>query len=395
MRNKSTLKYASGNKLQANAKWLLTGTPIQNAMTDLYTLCRIIGLQHPIRMNPDDIQSMILRRTKKDVGICLPDMTVTRREVAWKNPNEKMVAKILHEMTTNVVPEKKANMMQSDEKGSRKIHVECIDEAEEFKEINAASNNDDYMMAEGKSPVQIQSNKQIEPECTSSGELPDEIYTKTRSYVQNMFGDHPLQYYLRCRQICVCPKLLDKLLSNAHKSNLHDTQVLENGLVDVHKIRTVVDDLVKNDFNGNKKIVFCTFRREMDILKEELEKEKITDVAIYDGRLSRSKRNRILEKQHSVLIMQIQMGCEGLNLQYANEIYFVGSLWNPAVEDQAIGRCFRMGQTKVTHVYKYCMASLDDANTSHKKDEVSTLHSMDEYMNHVVTAKRTMQESFM
>lgn len=397
MRNKNTLKYTAGNKLQSTTKWLLTGTPIQNSMTDLYTLCRIIGLQNPIRMNPDDIQSMILRRTKKDVGICLPDMTVTRRVISWKNPNEKMVARILHEMTTDVVPPKKMNMIQSDEKGTRNVDAECIDdvEAEILKEEEILQ--EEHLMAEEKIPTRhlLVSEKQREHECSSSGEQSEEIYSKTRAYFQNVFGGHPLQYYLRCRQICVCPKLLDKLLSNVHKSNLHDTQVIENGLVDVHKIHTVVKDLVKNDFNGNKKIVFCTFRHEMDILKEELEKEKITDVAIYDGRLSRYKRNHILEKQHSILIMQIQMGCEGLNLQYANEVYFVGSLWNPAVEDQAIGRCFRMGQTKMTHVYKYCMASLDDDTNSHEDHENSTLHSMDEYMNHVATAKRTMQESFM
>ena len=54
------------------------------------------------------------------------------------------------------------------------------------------------------------------------------------------------------------------------------------------------------------------------------------------------------------------MGCEGLNLQYANEIYFVGPLWNPAMEEQAIGRCYRLGQTKPTHVYKFIMSDVEE-----------------------------------
>ena len=43
-------------------------------------------------------------------------------------------------------------------------------------------------------------------------------------------------------------------------------------------------------------------------------------------------------KNIDVLILQIQTGCEGLNLQHFNEIYFVSPHWNPAIEDQAIAR---------------------------------------------------------
>ena len=50
--------------------------------------------------------------------------------------------------------------------------------------------------------------------------------------------------------------------------------------------------------------------------------------------------------------MQIQTGCEGLNLQENySEVYFVSPHWNPAVEDQAIARCHRIGQKNSTSVY--------------------------------------------
>ena len=45
-----------------------------------------------------------------------------------------------------------------------------------------------------------------------------------------------------------------------------------------------------------------------------------------------------------VLILQIKSGCEGLNLQDYNQVYFVSPHWNPAVEDQAIARAYRIGQ---------------------------------------------------
>ena len=46
----------------------------------------------------------------------------------------------------------------------------------------------------------------------------------------------------------------------------------------------------------------------------------------------------------SVLIMQIQTACEGLNLQHFQEIYFSSPHWNPSVEDQAVARAHRINQ---------------------------------------------------
>jgi len=62
--------------------------------------------------------------------------------------------------------------------------------------------------------------------------------------------------------------------------------------------------------------------------------------------------------------LQIQTGCEGLNLQHFNEIYFVSPHWNPAIEDQAIARAHRIGQQKEIYVFKFIMDSFDQDNKS-------------------------------
>ena len=72
--------------------------------------------------------------------------------------------------------------------------------------------------------------------------------------------------------------------------------------------------------------------------------------------------------------MQIQTGCEGLNLQdNFSEIYFTSPHWNPCVEDQAIARCHRIGQKKTVYVFKFEMSL-----TTHK-----------EHYNDDVTKKKT------
>ena len=49
----------------------------------------------------------------------------------------------------------------------------------------------------------------------------------------------------------------------------------------------------------------------------------------------------------------IEFQSEGLNLQHFSEIYFTTPHWNPAVEDQAIARAHRIGQTEEVKVYRF------------------------------------------
>ena len=63
----------------------------------------------------------------------------------------------------------------------------------------------------------------------------------------------------------------------------------------------------------------------------------------------------------NVMILQIQTGCEGLNLQQFQEVYFTSPHWNPSVEEQAIARCHRIGQTKPVKVFRFIMKGFGEA----------------------------------
>jgi SNF2 family DNA or RNA helicase len=83
------------------------------------------------------------------------------------------------------------------------------------------------------------------------------------------------------------------------------------------------------------------------------------------------------------LVLQIQTGCEGLNLQENySEIYFISPHWNPAVEDQAIARCHRIGQTKSVYVKRFEMSSF----ISNEQD-IPT-RTIDKYVKDVQDVKR-------
>ena len=70
-------------------------------------------------------------------------------------------------------------------------------------------------------------------------------------------------------------------------------------------------------------------------------------VSLRDTVLQHSKRT----VEPTVLLLQLQAGGVGLNLQEYDRILFVSPWWTSALIDQAIARAVRMGQTRVVHVY--------------------------------------------
>ena len=112
------------------------------------------------------------------------------------------------------------------------------------------------------------------------------------------------------------------------------------------------------------------------------------NVVTMDGRTTNAKRKKILENKNDAIILQIQTGCEGLNLQENySEVYFVSPHWNPAVEDQAIARCHRIGQTKPVFVNRFEMSKFDDL-------DLNTV-TIDKYVNGVQEIKRNIASQYM
>ena len=120
------------------------------------------------------------------------------------------------------------------------------------------------------------------------------------------------------------------------------------------KLDAVVKLIIERKDNEKGKIVFCHYIDEIDMIAKRLLEGGLKKVVTYDGRNSGSTTK--LCEQADAIILQIQTGCEGLNLQkYFSEIYFVSPHWNPAIEDQAIARCHRIGQEKEVNVFRFEM----------------------------------------
>ncbi|VWU51282.1 Helicase conserved C-terminal domain containing protein, putative [Hepatocystis sp. ex Piliocolobus tephrosceles] len=131
---------------------------------------------------------------------------------------------------------------------------------------------------------------------------------------------------------------------------------------------------VKNIINQtqDKIIIFSQFYATINLLQYHLQKHDIA-CSKFLGSMSLNSRNNVLfdfnmDSHLKVLLISLQSGAEGLNLQVANRIIIVDPWWNPAVEAQAIQRAYRIGQNKDVEVTNFIMKdTIEEKVTQLKK----------------------------
>ena len=153
----------------------------------------------------------------------------------------------------------------------------------------------------------------------------------------------------------------------------------------------VMKKIIERKDNKNKKIIFTNFRGEIDHLKERLRSSGLVVESI-DGRITKRRRQFVLHQELDILILQIKTGNEGLNLQKYNEIYFVTPDWNPKMEEQAIARCHRIGQTKPVIVFRFVMS--DDSSTT-SSSERKNIQNIEIYSECVQHNKRELENTIL
>jgi len=111
---------------------------------------------------------------------------------------------------------------------------------------------------------------------------------------------------------------------------------------------------------GEKTIVFSQFTTMLDLLEHPLNLAGYQFVR-YDGSMSLPAREDTLKKFRGdktirILLMSLKCGGLGLNLTVASRVFMMDCWWNPALEDQAIDRCHRIGQARDVKVIRLTIA---------------------------------------
>lgn len=158
-----------------------------------------------------------------------------------------------------------------------------------------------------------------------------------------------LQGLMKLRQICDSPAIVN------------DEEKYSNVSVKLEELGREISENIGN----HKALVFSQFLGMLALIREKM-KELEIDYEYFDGSTSPQDREKAIQRFQNddncrVFLISLKAGGVGLNLTAADYVYIVDPWWNPAVEQQAIDRTHRIGQTKNIFAYRMiCRDTVED-----------------------------------
>ena len=130
------------------------------------------------------------------------------------------------------------------------------------------------------------------------------------------------------------------------------------------RLTEMLEEILEQD---ERTLVFTQFAEMGHLLQAYLQEHLAREVLFLHGSLSKTQRDRMVERFQNapdgppVFILSIKAGGTGLNLTRANHVVHFDRWWNPAVENQATDRAFRIGQNRQVEVHKFvCLGTVEE-----------------------------------
>ncbi len=118
---------------------------------------------------------------------------------------------------------------------------------------------------------------------------------------------------------------------------------------------------------GDKALIFTQFAEMGSMLRHHLQETLGCEVLFLHGGTSKKQRDALVQRFQEdrrgapIFILSLKAGGVGLNLTAANHVFHFDRWWNPAVENQATDRAFRIGQHRNVQVHKFvCVGTLEE-----------------------------------
>ncbi len=292
LKNPLAKRTKAAYQLYADFKMITTGTPIENDLTELWSLFRLINpglLGNLARFNRDIIQP--IAKAKED-------------RLAARKASQRLKALIQPFVL-------------------RRLKQQVLKELPERTEINlyVELSKDERVLYEAIRQTAIEKVTQSE-KFSNAGEQRIQI----------------LAELVKIRQACCHPKL-----------------VLPSTEVSSAKLELLDKTLSELLLNGHKVLIFSQFVTYLSLIKDFIEQKGIR-YQYLDGSTPAKARQVSVEAFQSgegdVFLISLKAGGFGLNLTAADYVIHMDPWWNPAVEDQASDRAHRFGQTRPVTIYR-------------------------------------------
>ncbi|UUV22650.1 DEAD/DEAH box helicase [Paenimyroides aestuarii] len=211
---------------------------------------------------------------------------------------------------------------------------------------------------------------------TAQRKVYDAFKNRFREYILNQIEENGVansQMYIlegltKLRQICNSTALINEEESYGNYSVKLDT----------------LTETIKEKTGNHKILVFSQFVGMLQLIKERLDSEQIVYEYLDGSTQNRQEKVESFQNNQEVRVFLISLkaGGTGLNLTEADYVFIVDPWWNPAVENQAIDRSYRIGQQKKVMAYRLiCKDTIEEKIVTlqnKKKSVASAIISIDE-----------------
>ena len=192
-----------------------------------------------------------------------------------------------------------------------------------------------------------------------------------------------LNLLMKLKQVCNHPAhaLKEKELNFSERSGK------------LSRLEEMLDELLAE---GDRCLIFTQFAEWGNLLKPYLKEKLGVEVMFLSGSTRKEKRQAMVDRFQNdpqgppIFILSLKAGGTGLNLTRANHVFHYDRWWNPAVENQATDRAYRIGQTQNVQVHKFiCSGTLEekinDILESKKQLAEQTINTGEEWLTNLDT----------
>ena len=190
------------------------------------------------------------------------------------------------------------------------------------------------------------------------GQLYQQLVETTLQKIEEIQGIQKhgliLTLLMQLKQICNHP---------AHflKENSLETSQRSGKLL---RLEAMVEEVIAE---GDRALIFTQFAEWGKLLQTHLQKKLAEEILFLSGSTKTKDRVEMIERFQNdpqgpkIFILSLKAGGTGLNLTRANHVFHIDRWWNPAVENQATDRAFRIGQKRNVQVHKFiCTGTLEE-----------------------------------
>ncbi|KXN88440.1 hypothetical protein AN958_07346 [Leucoagaricus sp. SymC.cos] len=359
-------------ELKGRFKWCLTGTPLQNAIIELFPLFKFLGirpwnhldkftseLEKPLKNGRGGtamkrlqviLKQTMLRRRKNDKLNGKTLITLPQRTVEVISCPFDASERAFYTSLENKMDETLEKLMSSKNGGNRYISVLLL--LLRLRQGHQACNHPLLVTRDYKKDLEA-----VDSQASKKGSEAD------ADDLAAAFGQMGVT-----RKCQMCTTELNSGNAGAGKWSGHcvdcvplaeQAELAERERPTSAKIRMILKllkDIDDRSDSKEKTIIFSQFTSMLDLIMPFL-KEKGIRFARYDGSMNPVEREAALAKiknnpEMRVILISFKAGSTGLNLTACNNVILVDLWWNPALEDQAFDRAHRFGQTRDVNIFK-------------------------------------------